>query len=138
MVGEEVGSLSGRLASGYSSFGVWGGLLNGLTPAGLPWIVAAGFIRPMTHPRVLERPMEVGFAVQCVRDWLEQEPVRIMHPGDRFADLFLDCLSNLGKAGNLKTDAQLAALAVEHQVELHSNDADFHRFPDLRWRNPPE
>lgn len=80
--------------------------------------------------------MEVGRAVQCVRDWLEQEPVRILHPGDRCADLFLDSLSDLGTAGNLTTDAQLAALAVEYQAESHSNDADFHRFRGLRWRNP--
>ncbi len=29
-----------------------------------------------------------------------------------------------------------AALAIEHQAELHSNDADFARFPGLRWKNP--
>jgi predicted nucleic acid-binding protein len=38
--------------------------------------------------------------------------------------------------GNLTTDTHLAALAIEHQGELHSNDADFGRFPGLRWRNP--
>ena len=32
--------------------------------------------------------------------------------------------------------AQLAALAVENQAELHSNDTDFSRFDGLRWRNP--
>jgi predicted nucleic acid-binding protein len=37
---------------------------------------------------------------------------------------------------NLTTDAHLAALAIEHQAELHSTDADFSRFPGLRWTNP--
>jgi toxin-antitoxin system PIN domain toxin len=114
----------------------WEGVLNARVPVGLPWLVASGFIRLMTHPRVLERPMEVAKAVRCVEEWLEQEPVRILHPGDRFAFLFLGYLTTLGTAGNLTTDAQLAALAVEYQAELHSNDADFHRFPGLRWRNP--
>lgn len=43
-----------------------------------------------------------------------------------------------GWSGNLTatTDAHLAALAIEHQCELHSNDNDFARFPGLRWRNP--
>jgi hypothetical protein len=36
----------------------------------------------------------------------------------------------------LTTDLHLAALAIEHQAELHSNDADFSRFPGLQWRNP--
>lgn len=34
------------------------------------------------------------------------------------------------------TDAHLAALAVEHGLELFSNDSNFARFSDLRWRNP--
>lgn len=34
---------------------------------------------------------------------------------------------------NLTTDAYLAALAIEHQGELHSTDADMARFPGLRW-----
>jgi predicted nucleic acid-binding protein len=28
------------------------------------------------------------------------------------------------------------ALAIEHQAEIHSTDADFRRFPGLRWSNP--
>jgi predicted nucleic acid-binding protein len=36
----------------------------------------------------------------------------------------------------LVPDAQLAALAVEHGVELVSADTDFMRFPGLRWVNP--
>ncbi len=114
----------------------WESLLNGRVPVGLPWIAVGGFIRLMTHPRVLKHPMEVERAVECVREWLEREPVRILHPGDRFGDLFLDFLTTIGTAGNLTTDAQFAALAVEHQAELHSNDADFLRFPGLRWKNP--
>ena len=45
-------------------------------------------------------------------------------------------LGALGTGGNLTTDAHLAALAIEHQGELHSTDADFRRFAGLRWRNP--
>jgi predicted nucleic acid-binding protein len=30
----------------------------------------------------------------------------------------------------------LAALAIEFQAELYSNDSDFDRFPGLRRRNP--
>jgi len=41
-----------------------------------------------------------------------------------------------GAAANLTTDAQLAALAIEQQGEVHSNDSDFARFPHLRWVNP--
>lgn len=114
----------------------WENLLNGTVPVGLPWITISGFIRLTTHPRVLAAPMEVGQSIAFVRDWLAQPPVRILQPGLRFERIFLGYLIELGTAGNLTTDAQLAALAVEHQAELQSNDSDFTRFPGLRWSNP--
>lgn len=56
-----------------------------------------------------------------------------------FGPNHLDILSGLleGPVGpNLVTDAHLAALAIEHQAELHSNDSDFSRFSGLAWRIP--
>lgn len=41
-----------------------------------------------------------------------------------------------GAGGNLVIDAHIAALAIEYQAEVHSNDSDFGRFPGVRWRNP--
>jgi len=38
--------------------------------------------------------------------------------------------------GNLVSDAHLAALAVEHNCLLQSTDADFARFPSLKWNDP--
>lgn len=38
--------------------------------------------------------------------------------------------------GNLVPDAQLAALAIEHGLVVHTADSDFARFPGLRWTNP--
>lgn len=114
----------------------WETCLNGVTPVGLPLISMMGFLRLTTHPRVLEHPMEVSVAVGHVREWLEQPPVRLLHPADKFAGLFLGYLEQLGTAGNLTTDASLAAIVVEHQAILHSADTDFARFPGLRWHNP--
>lgn len=114
----------------------WEDLLNGQTPVGLPWITISGFIRLMTHPRILVTPLDIPSTLGHVRAWLAQPPVRVVHPGSRFEQLFLDYLARLGTAGNLTTDAQLAALAVEHQAELHSTDNDFARFDGLRWVNP--
>jgi predicted nucleic acid-binding protein len=41
-----------------------------------------------------------------------------------------------GTAGNLTSDAHLAALAIENRAELHSADNDYARFHGLQWRNP--
>ncbi len=45
-------------------------------------------------------------------------------------------LERLGTAGRLTTDAHLAAIAIEYQCELCTNDVDFGRFPGLRRVNP--
>jgi hypothetical protein len=38
--------------------------------------------------------------------------------------------------GNLVTDAQVAALAIEHGLTLYSADTDFARFEEIRRVDP--
>lgn len=114
----------------------WEGLLNGTRPVGLAWVVILGFIRITTHRQILDRPLTTAVACARVREWLARPYVSVLHPGDRHAGVLFNLLETLGTAANLTTDAHLAALAIEHQAELHSTDADFHRFPGLRWTNP--
>lgn len=106
------------------------------TAIGLPWVVLLGFVRISTHPSILDNPMPAAMACGHVRSWLAQPQVTILHPGERHAELVLGFLEGLGTAGNLTTDAHLAAVAIEHQAELHTTDADFSRFSGLKWRNP--
>jgi toxin-antitoxin system PIN domain toxin len=114
----------------------WEGLLNGTQSVGLPWAVVCGFVRLMTHPAVLVTPLGPERAVGHVRSWFDFPSVEVLEPGPRHLEIFERILGTVGVAGNLTTDAHLAAIAIEHQCELHSNDADFSRFPGLRWRNP--
>jgi hypothetical protein len=80
--------------------------------------------------------MSPGSACARAEAWLAQPQVLLIHPGERHAGILFGLLRGLGTAGNLTTDAHLAALAIEHQAELRSTDADFARFPGLRWSNP--
>jgi toxin-antitoxin system PIN domain toxin len=114
----------------------WEDLLVSEEPVGIPWAVSCGFIRLMTHPAVLMTPLDPKRAVAHVESWLERPSVEVLDPGPRHLELLGRLLGSLGVAGNLTTDAHLAALAIEHQCELHSNDGDFARFSGLRWRNP--
>ena len=114
----------------------WEGLLNGSQPVGIPWAVACGFVRLMTHPVVLVNPLEPARAIHHVRSWLEQPLVEVLDPGPRHLEILERLLDAAGAAANLTTDAHLAAIAIEHQCEVHSSDTDFARFPGLRWRNP--
>jgi uncharacterized protein len=114
----------------------WEGFMNGAEPVGLAWAGMLGFIRLSTHRQVLNNPMTVATACGHVRSWLAQPYVSILEPGPRHAEILFGLLETLGSGGNLTTDAHLAALAIEHQAELHSTDVDFGRFSGLRWVNP--
>ena len=84
----------------------------------------------------MANPLPVAVACAHVRAWLAQPCVSLLHPGSRHCEILFGLLEALGIAGNLTSDAHLAAIAIEHQAELHSTDADFSRFPGLRWVNP--
>lgn len=114
----------------------WEELLNSDTAVGVPWASAIGFVRLMTHRAVLISPMAPRRVVDHVRSWHARPNVVVLEPGPRHLEILDELLDALGAAGRLTTDAHLAAIAIEHQSELHSNDVDFARFPGLRWRNP--
>ena len=114
----------------------WEALMNGDGRVGLTWIALLGFVRITTHSRLLENPLDIGGARARVRSWLARPQAILIHPGDRHADILFNLLDVVGAAGNLTMDAHLAALAIEHQAEIHSTDADMARFPGLRWTNP--
>ena len=114
----------------------WEDSVNGSRPVGLAWVAILGFVRITTHRQILDNPLPVVESCNHVRSWLAQPQVTVLVPGDRHAEILFGFLENLGTAANLTTDAHLAALALEYQAELHTTDADFCRFPGLRWRNP--
>jgi len=96
----------------------------------------AGFVRLTTHRHVLGAPLSVATAAGLAEEWLAQRVVRVLEPGRDHARHCFGFLQKPGVAGNLTTDAHLAALALDYQAELHSTDTDFARLPGLRWRNP--
>jgi uncharacterized protein len=114
----------------------WEQTLSGNSPVGLPWLVLLGFMRIMTSRRILISPLSPQEAIAHIRSWLDQPQTEILHPGPRHLDLLESLASAARATGELTTDLHLAALAIEHQAELHSNDSDFGRFPGVRWVNP--
>lgn len=112
--------------------------LSGEEPVALPWIVLIGFLRVSTHRRILPKPLTTEQALTVVDGWLAQPVVRPLQAGPQHWAILQELLSETGTAGNLSTDAHLAALAIENGGQLCSTDTDFGRFPRLRWLNPLE
>jgi uncharacterized protein len=99
-------------------------------------VAAFAFVRIATHRRVFAEPLPVEDALGRVRAWLERPNVTFLVPGTRHLEIAFRLIGQLGTASNLTTGAQLAAHAIEHGGEVHSNDGDFSRFDGLRWVNP--
>ena len=114
----------------------WEGLINGSERVGMPWVVLPGFVRLMTHPKALTAPISTSQALDYARVWFQYPHVTPVNPGAGHLTHLQRNLNAAGVGANLVTDAHVAALAMEYQAEVHSNDTDFSRFPGLRWRNP--
>lgn len=114
----------------------WNRCLAGHDGVALAWVVILGFVRITTHPKIFERPMSVDQALGRVEEWLTLPQVQLVHPAQTHFQTWSSMLKQLGSAGNLTTDSHLAALAMERGLVLHTTDADFSRFPRLKWRNP--
>lgn len=102
---------------------------------GLPWPSLLGFLRVVTNPRILRRPVPMTDAWATVRGWLAVPVVWTPQPTPAHADV-LEALMPAAGTARLVPDAHLAALAIEHGLTLCSNDGDFARFEGLRWENP--
>lgn len=111
-------------------------VLSGTETIALTWSVLLAFLRLSTRPVIFAAPLSPNQALDVMEAWLRQSCVTIVHPTERHASVFRELILRAGTAGNLTTDAHLAAIAIEHGAELCSCDGDFARFSGLRWVNP--
>jgi toxin-antitoxin system PIN domain toxin len=110
--------------------------LGGAEAVGLAWVALLAFIRIGTNASLLASPMTADEATQQVETWLGAPAAVVAQPTARHPALLRGLLSDAGTAGNLTTDAHLAALAIEHGAEIVSYDRDFARFRGVRHRLP--
>ena len=108
-----------------------GDAFDSASGVGLAWVALLGFVRISTRRGILARPLQVEQALAAVNQWIDHPHAHVLHPGARHASLLGRLLAGAGAAGNLTTDAHLAALAMEHHAALGSFDRDFERFAGL-------
>jgi toxin-antitoxin system PIN domain toxin len=109
---------------------------GGTEPFGLPSIVASGFMRIVTHPKILARPLTADVAIDFMDALLAAPAVVPLEPGRRHWSVFTGLCRQVSARGNAVPDAYLAALAIEHGCTWYSADRGFARYPGLRSQHP--
>jgi toxin-antitoxin system PIN domain toxin len=110
--------------------------LSGTGTVGITWGVLLAFLRITTRRGIFERPLAVDDAVNYVDSWLQQPSVELIVPGPNHWTMLRTLIVTSGTAGNLTSDAHLAAHALEGGWTLVSTDHDFRRFSGLNVLNP--
>jgi len=110
--------------------------LSGSEPVGFAWLVLLAVLRLTTRAAVFAHPYRPEEALEVIDGWLGQPCATVVHATARHPGILRRLLVPLGTAGNLTSDAHLAALAIEHSATLCSCDADFSRFPGVDWVDP--
>jgi toxin-antitoxin system PIN domain toxin len=114
----------------------WEAVMNGDRQVGIAPVCLFGFLRLATNRRVLRDPLPIEDAIGRVQRWLERPHVVFLVPGTRHLETAFGLLRSLGTGGNLTTDVQIAAHAVDYNAEVFSNDGGFARFASVRSMNP--
>ncbi len=115
----------------------WEECLSGREPVGLTHPTLFAFLRISTNAKVYANPMTLGTAAGHVRSWLARKVSRVLEPPPNHTEQVIGLLEEAGgTAGNLLTDAQIAALAQTYRAVVHTADRDFLRFPNTDCHFP--
>lgn len=103
---------------------------------GLFELVASGFLRVVTHPRVFRTPTPLGVALEFITELRRRPNCVLVRPGERHWGIFERLCRESGARGNIVADAYLAAIAIESGCEWVTSDRDYSRFAGLRRSHP--
>lgn len=114
----------------------WEETLSGTAAVGLSWPVVLAFLRITTRSGILRRPLKPEEALAYVDSWFGQPYVSAVAPGPNHWSVLRNLVKSTGTAGNLTSDAHLAAMAIELGSPVYSTDTDFGRFAGVEHVNP--
>jgi uncharacterized protein len=112
-------------------------LVDGPEPFSLSVLVAVGFVRIVTNPRIYGNPTPLPAALAAVEQMTAHPACRVAAPSATHLKGFVRLCRAAGATGKLAADAQHAALAISEGCTWVTRDGDFARFEPhgLRWRH---
>lgn len=101
------------------------------------WPVAMAYVRVITHPSIVDRPLAPADARGNLRRLLSVPHVRSPGEQEGFWPHFEAAAADADARGNLVSDAHIVALMRQHDVPtIWTNDRDFRRFTDIDVHDP--
>lgn len=99
------------------------------------WPTIMGYLRIVTHPGILSRPLTFEEAAGNVSNLLWRPHVRTGAEGSGFWEIFLATARRL--RGNDIPDVHLVTLMRQHGVTtIYTRDRDFRRYEGITVRDP--
>ena len=111
-------------------------IVNGSSDYGVSPQVLAAVVRICTHRKIFAQPSTLTEALTFCKALIDQPNAVIVEIGERHWIIFEALCRKSSAAGNLIQDAWFAAIAIESGCEWITNDRDYSRFEQLRWRTP--
>ena len=111
--------------------------IDGPEPFALSVLVAVGFLRIVTNPRIYEDPTPLPVAIAAIEQLAAHPRCRLAIPSASHLEDVARLCRGVGATGKLVSDAQHAALAIAEGATWVSRDSDFGRFEQsgLRWQH---
>ncbi len=122
----------------HEAYAVWlRALIDGPEPFSLSTLVAVGFIRIVTNPRIYPNPTPLAVALAALEQLADHPRCRIASPGGSHLGTFIRLCRESGVVGKHVADAQHAAVAIGAGCTWVTCDADFRHFEPhgLRWQH---
>ena len=100
------------------------------------WPTIMGYLRIVTHPSLLPRPLGPAEAIANISALIALPHFRTPGEGEGFWELYLDTRNDPDR-GNDVPDGHLAALMRQHGVgTIYTRDRDFRRFDGIAVEDP--
>ena len=101
------------------------------------WPTVMAYLRMATHPAIFQRPLGHAEARGNIQALLDLPHVQAVGERERFWPLFIGVADDVTPAGNLVSDAHIAALMQENGVRtIVTRDRDYRKFSGVTVRDP--
>ena len=103
----------------------------------LPWPALMTYLRVITHPVAVQRPLAPEAAVANITSLLSVPHVHAISEEPGFWDVYRSLSQGLAVRGNLVPDAHIAAILRQHGIRrIYTRDRDFRKFDFLEVKDP--